>query len=57
MSKQIELNSRQYLFLLKVAACFLGLLLGSFVLAPEASMQDEEISTNNMNVAVVVNGN
>lgn len=39
MSKKSDFNARQYLFLLKAAACFLGLLLGSFILAPKASMQ------------------
>ena len=56
MSKQTEFNSRHYLFLLKVSACFVGLLLGSFMLAPKASMQDEmepvvsntKIMTNSM---------
>ncbi len=41
MSQQTEFNSRHYLFLLKVSACFFGLLVGSFILAPQASMQDE----------------
>jgi 5-hydroxyisourate hydrolase-like protein (transthyretin family) len=56
MLKQTELNSRHYLFLLKVSACFLALLFGSLLLVPKASMQDEEVVVvNNMNVRV--NGN
>lgn len=55
MSKQTELNSRHRLLLLKVTACFAGLLLASFVLAPEVAMQDETevIMTNSMSM----NGN
>ena len=54
MSKQIVINARHQLFLLKVSACFLGLLLGSFVLAPKVSMQEEPevVMSNSM-----MNGN
>ena len=54
MSKNPEFNSRHYLFLLKISACFAGLMLGSFILAPQASMQTET-RTVSSNVAVVVN--
>lgn len=40
MSKQTEFNSRHLLFLLKFSACFLALLLGSFLLAPKVAMQN-----------------
>lgn len=43
MLKQTEFNSRHYLFLLKVAACFLGLLFGSLMLVPKASMQNANV--------------
>jgi hypothetical protein len=56
MSKQTELDSRFYLFLFKSAACFLGLLLGSFIFAPQASMQDKSRRVAS-NVAVVVSNN
>lgn len=55
MSKQTEFGSRHYLFLLKFFACFAALLLGSFILAPKASMQDEPEVVTTSNVAVVVN--
>jgi len=55
MSKNSELNSRQYLFPIKAAACFFGLLLGFFIFSPKASMQDGEMSGTNLNS--VVNGN
>jgi hypothetical protein len=41
MSRQTESNSRFYIFIIKVSACFFGLLLGFFILAPKASMQDD----------------
>ncbi len=50
MSKQAELNARHYLFLLKIAACCCGLLFGSLMLAPKASMQDGEIVTRTSSV-------
>ena len=58
MSKQTELNSRHYIFLVKSAACLFSLLLGFFVLAPKVSMQDEDvITTTNANVPVIMNSN
>lgn len=50
MSPKYELNSRHRLFLLKVLACLAGLLGGSFLLAPQARMQDEPkvITSNRM---------
>ncbi len=56
MSKKSKLNSRHYLFLLKAAACFAGLLLGSFLLAPKAQMQDDDVVITSSN-AMVMNGN
>ena len=56
MPKQLEYNSRHRPFLLKLSACFAGLLLGSFILAPQASMQDEpEVMVSNSNMSM--NGN
>jgi len=54
MSKQIEFNSHHRSFLLKVSACFAGLLLGSFMFAPKAAMQTGT-GTAVSNVAVVTN--
>jgi hypothetical protein len=54
MSKEFAIDARHRLFLLKISACFFGLLIGSFVLIPKASMQDE-VETVPSNVAVVVN--
>lgn len=54
MSKKTELNSRHYLFTVKVSACFFSLLLGFLILAPQASMQDETRSVAS-NTAVIVN--
>ncbi len=48
MAKRIEFNSNHYYFLLKAAACFAGLLVGGFILAPP-------VSTQNSNKPVVVN--
>ena len=59
MSKNSAFNSRQYLFPIKVAACFFGLLLGSFIFVPTASMQDElppPPVVSNMN-SMSMNGN
>ncbi len=55
MPKQTELNLRQYLLLLKIAACFCGLLFGSLMLVPKASMQDGDavVVGNKM----MINGN
>ena len=55
MLKQTEFYSRHYLLLLKIFACLAALMLGSFVLAPKASMQDEPEVITTANVAVVVN--
>lgn len=59
MTNNPESNRRQFLFLFKISACFAGLLLGFFILAPQASMQDEEdadvvVSNSNM---MRMNGN
>ena len=43
MLNQNDLNTRQYLFLLKVSACLLGLLGGSLLLAPKASTQNANV--------------
>lgn len=40
MLKKSELNSRHAVFIIKVSACFLGLLIGSFIFAPNVSMQN-----------------
>jgi len=56
MSKNSEFKSQQYLFPIKVATCFFGLLLGFFVFAPTASMQDEEMMTGASNMNTMVNG-
>lgn len=55
MSNKSDFNARQFLFLFKVSACFLGLVFGSFILAPKASMQRQTRPASN--VAVVVNSN
>lgn len=55
MSKKSELNARHYLFLLKAAACFAGLVFGSFLLTPTARMQDGDAGIANR--AMVMNGN
>lgn len=56
MSKNTDLNSCQYVFPIKVSACFFGLLLGFFILAPVASMQDDSPPNSNMN-GMMINGN
>ena len=45
MLKISKLNSHHQIFLIKVSACFAALLLGFFILAPQASMQDVEVRT------------
>ena len=45
MLKQTDLNSRHYSLLLKISTCFLGLLFGSWMLVPKASMQNGEVVT------------
>ena len=58
MSNNPESNSRQYVFPIKVSACFFGLLLGFFILAPVASMQDEAVVVpNTVNGNMSFNGN
>jgi len=60
MSKNSAFNSRQYIFLIKVTACFAGLLLGSFILAPKVSMQDETgpvVSNTRIMTNSMMNGN
>lgn len=56
MSKKSELNSRHYLFLLKLSACFAGLIFGSFLLAPKAQMQRGNVVVVNNN-SMMTNGN
>ncbi len=60
MLKNSEFNSRQYLFLFKVTACFFGLLFGSFMLTPKAAMQDEVRTVSASNKIIsnsMMNGN
>lgn len=56
MSKQTESNSRYYIFAVKTTACFFSLLLGIFIFAPKASMQDESVMVaTNSNIRVMSN--
>lgn len=57
MLRKTKTNARFYIFIIKASACFLGLLLGAFVLSPPASMQEGEPITAASNVAIVVNSN
>ncbi len=59
MSKQIEFDSRQTLFIIKTVACFLGLPLVFSILMPRAFMQsdDVQVTTTTMSNTMQMNGN